>query len=92
MTPTTATTTFKLGQLFPMEINGNGAAPLVWMPYTYIFNLTQHPVATIHSGFSSEGLPISLQIVKKRFDELTVLQVSMAFGNVRPWQDEKPQF
>ena len=92
LTPTTATTAFKLGQLFPMEINGKGAAPLTWMPYTYIFNLTQHPAATIPSGFSSEGLPIGLQIVGRRFDELTVLQVSNAFENVAPWQEKKPQF
>jgi Asp-tRNA(Asn)/Glu-tRNA(Gln) amidotransferase A subunit family amidase len=92
LTPTTATTAFKLGQLFPMEINGKAAAPLTWMPYTYIFNLTQHPAATIPSGFSSEGLPIGLQIVGRRFDELTVLQVSKAFENVAPWQEKKPQF
>ncbi|MFX1418013.1 MAG: amidase [Promethearchaeota archaeon] len=91
LTPTTATTAFKLGQLFPMEINGKGVAPLTWMPYTYIFNLTQHPAATIPSGFSSEGLPIGLQIVGRRFDELTVLQVSKAFENITPWQEKKPQ-
>ena len=34
-----------------------------WSPYTYPFNLTQQPAASVPCGFSSDGLPIGLQIV-----------------------------
>jgi len=37
-------------------------------------------------------LPIGMQIVGKRFDELTVLQASKAFEDMSPWQDKKPIF
>jgi aspartyl-tRNA(Asn)/glutamyl-tRNA(Gln) amidotransferase subunit A len=36
---------------------------LNWSPYTYPFNLTQQPAASVPCGFSSDGLPIGLQIV-----------------------------
>jgi len=32
-----------------------------------------------------------MQIIGKRFDDLTVLQVSKAFEEIAPWQDKKPQ-
>ena len=34
-----------------------------WSPYTYPFNLTQQPAASVPCGFTSDGLPIGLQIV-----------------------------
>ena len=34
-----------------------------WSSYTYPFNLTQQPAASVPCGFSSDGLPIGLQIV-----------------------------
>ncbi len=43
-------------------------------------------------GWSSEGLPIGMQIVGKRFDDMTVLQISRAFEEIAPWQDKKPAF
>ncbi len=92
LTPTVATTAFNLGMLFPAEINGKVAAPLTWMPYTYIFNMTGHPAATIPSGFSREHLPFGFQIVGNRYDETTVFQVSRAFEKIAPWQNEKPNF
>ena len=63
-----------------------------WIPFTYPFNLTGHPAASIPCGWSKEGLPIGMQIVGKRFDEATVLQVSKAFEEIAPWQERKPNF
>ena len=92
ITPTTACPAFELGKTFPNEIDGKKAGPLSWMHYTYPFNLTGHPVASIPCGWSKDGLPIGMQIIGKRFDELTVLQVSKAFEELAPWQDKKPVF
>ena len=64
----------------------------IWIPFTYPFNLTGHPAASIPCGWSNEGLPIGMQIIGKRLDELTVLQVSKAFEEIAPWQEKKPIF
>jgi amidase len=41
-----------------------------------LFNLVSMcPVMSVPSGFTSDGLPTGLQIVGRRFDDLTVLQV-----------------
>jgi len=62
------------------------------MAFTFPFNMTGHPAASIPCGWTSDGLPIGMQIVGKRFDELTVLQVSKAFEELAPWQDKRPNF
>ena len=54
--------------------------------------MTGLPAASIPSGWTKSGLPIGMQIVGKRFDEKTVLQVSKAFEEVSPWQDKRPKF
>jgi aspartyl-tRNA(Asn)/glutamyl-tRNA(Gln) amidotransferase subunit A len=92
ITPTTNLPAFKLGQIFPSMIDGKMVSPTAWMPFTAIFNLTGLPAASIPCGWSKEGLPIGMQIVGRRFDDLTVLQVSKAFEEIAPWQDKKPTF
>ena len=73
-----------------MKIGGKSGSPLAWMSYTYPFNMTGLPAASIPCGWSKDGLPIGMQIVGKRFDELKVLQVSKAFEEISPWQEKKP--
>ena len=92
ITPSTAVTAFKLGMMFPPKINGINVSPTAWQAFSFPFNLTGHPAATIPCGWSSEDLPIGMQIVGRRFDELSVLQVSKAFEEIAPWQDKKPNF
>lgn len=91
ITPTVAIPAFELGMMFPPEINGKGVGPTSWMPFTFPFNLTDNPAATIPCGWSKDGLPIGMQIIGPKFDELTVLQVSKTFEEIAPWQDKKSQ-
>jgi aspartyl-tRNA(Asn)/glutamyl-tRNA(Gln) amidotransferase subunit A len=51
------------------------AAPIQAMPW----NVTGNPAMSIPTGFSKSGLPLSMQIVGKYFDEATVLRVGAAF-------------
>ncbi|MFW9951557.1 MAG: amidase [Candidatus Thorarchaeota archaeon] len=96
ITPTLPCTAIKPGWLesgttFP--IIGNKALSIMsWMTYTYPFNMTGLPAASIPSGWSSNDLPIGMQIVGRRFDEKTVLQVSKAFEEISPWQHKRPKF
>lgn len=96
ITPTTPTAAFKVektdfGTRFP-TIKGKPLSITSWMSYTYPFNLTGLPAASIPCGWTKSGLPIGMQIVGKRFDELLVLQVAKAFEEMVPWQDKKPKF
>ena len=79
------------GTTFP-RIGKKSLSIMTWMTYTYPFNMTGLPAASIPSGWSSSDLPIGMQIVGKRYDEKTVLQVSKAFEEVAPWQDKRPIF
>ena len=92
ITPSTAIPAFKVGIMFPSKINGLNVSPTAWMPFSFPFNMTGHPAASIPSGWSSNGLPIGMQIIGRRFDDLKVLQVSKAFEELAPWQDKKPNF
>jgi Asp-tRNA(Asn)/Glu-tRNA(Gln) amidotransferase A subunit family amidase len=92
ITPTMACPAFELGVSFPSIIEGKEVSLGAWSPYTHPFNMTSHPAASIPCGWSSDGLPIGMQIVGKRFDEMTILQVSQAFEEIAPWQDKKPSF
>jgi len=92
LTPSTALPAFELGISFPTKIGGKIVSPTAWMPFSAPFNLTGLPAATIPCGRSSEGLPIGLQIVGNRFNDLIVLQVSKAFEEIAPWQDKRPKF
>jgi len=92
ITPTLACPAFEIDKSFPKQIDGKEVNPGAWMPFTYPFNMSRHPAASIPCGWSSEGLPIGMQIVGKMNDELSVLQVSKAFEEIAPWQDKRPQF
>ncbi len=101
ITPTVACSAFEIGKsgIYDKEklesnliINGKRISILGWLSFTYPFNISGHPAASIPCGWSNDGLPIGMQVIGKRFDELTVLQVSKAFENLAPWQEIRPTF
>lgn len=51
--------------------------------FTGPFNATGQPVVAIPTGLSSDGLPLSMQIIGKPFDEATALQVADAYERAR---------
>ncbi|PCE66026.1 hypothetical protein B7P33_01620 [Sediminicola luteus] len=60
-----------------------------WL-YTFLFNLSQQPAASVPCGFSSHGLPIGMQIVGPRYNDLEVLQLVKTFENCRGFDLEFP--
>lgn len=61
-----------------------------WTPFTYPFNMTQQPAATLPCGFTSAGLPVGLQVVGPRHADARVLAACAAFEQARPWQSTLP--
>lgn len=57
---------------------------------TPIFSLASTPALSINCGFTSQNLPIGLQIGGKPFDEETVLRVAYAYEQNTPWHNRKP--
>ncbi len=90
LTPTAAVPPLELGKFGVREIAGVKVSPLGWMPFTYPFNITGQPAASVPCGWTDDGLPIGLQIVGRRFDDVTVLRAAAAFEQASPWADKRP--
>jgi Asp-tRNA(Asn)/Glu-tRNA(Gln) amidotransferase A subunit family amidase len=90
LTPTIACPPFAVGLDNPTQIAGKSAEAYAWIPFTYPFNLTGQPASSVPCGFTKDGLPIGLQIVGRRFDDVTVLRASAAFERARPWVRHRP--
>jgi Asp-tRNA(Asn)/Glu-tRNA(Gln) amidotransferase A subunit family amidase len=90
LTPATTTPPFPLGILYPTAIDGTPVDREASAGFTYPFNLTGQPAASVPCGFTREGLPVGLQIVGRRFDDATVLRAAAAFEALRPWAHHRP--
>ncbi len=88
LTPTLAVPPFAVGQLTP---NGDEEIDwMAWTPFTYPFNLTRHPAATVPCGFTAAGLPVGLQIIGPLYGEALVFRAARAFEAVHPWAERHP--
>jgi aspartyl-tRNA(Asn)/glutamyl-tRNA(Gln) amidotransferase subunit A len=56
-----------------------------WTPFSYPFNLTQQPAASVPCGLTRAGLPAGLQIVGPRYADARVLRAARAFESARPF-------
>ena len=59
-------------------------------PYMRPFNLTGQPALSLCNGFDRAGLPLSLQIVGRCFDEATLLRIGYAYERATSWRDRRP--
>jgi aspartyl-tRNA(Asn)/glutamyl-tRNA(Gln) amidotransferase subunit A len=92
LTPTLPTEAFDARGRMPPEIDGEPIPnPLAVIAFTYPFNLSGHPAATVRAGLTDAGLPAGLQIVGPRHREELVLQASYAYECERPWNHLWPQ-
>ncbi|MFZ2003973.1 MAG: amidase [Stellaceae bacterium] len=60
--------------------------PSLTMP----FNVTGTPAMSVCCGFTEAGLPLSFQIVGRRFDDATVLRAADAYERATPWRSRRP--
>jgi aspartyl-tRNA(Asn)/glutamyl-tRNA(Gln) amidotransferase subunit A len=90
LTPTLPVTAFTAGLDEPDGWQRATLAPLDWTPFTFPFNLTGQPAATVPCGFDRNQLPVGLQIVGRWRDDSTVLRAAAAFESAMPWSELMP--
>ena len=63
---------------------------VTWVCFTYPFNLTGQPAASIPAGFTTAGLPVGLQLVARPYREEDLFAAAAAFEAARPWATRRP--
>jgi len=65
--------------------------PFEHIAFTVPWNMSEQPAASVNCGFSRKGIPIGLQIVGPRFDDMRVLKLARLFeiwtGGIRTWPE-----
>lgn len=83
LTPALPLPAFEVGDLVPRSGDW-GTAWGDWAPFSYPFNLTTQPAASIPCGLTKAGLPMGLQIIGAVGADDLVLRASRAFETARP--------
>ena len=91
VTPTLAVPPFPINQDNADPLTNEPQGELQWTQFTYPFNLTGQPACSVPCGWTTDGLPIGLQIVGRRFDDKRVLQAARVFEQLQPWADRWPE-
>jgi aspartyl-tRNA(Asn)/glutamyl-tRNA(Gln) amidotransferase subunit A len=89
ITPSLPIPAFEAGKLQPDDAELTSKW-VDWTPFSYPFNLSQQPAASVPCGFTSAGLPAGLQIVGKMFDDWTVLRAAYAYEQAHEWMERRP--
>ncbi|MBB5158164.1 amidase [Saccharopolyspora phatthalungensis] len=84
LTPTVPIPAFEAGR----EVPAGSPSPrwTSWTPFTYPFNMTQQPAASIPCGHTADGLPIGLQLVGPRHADAKILRAARAYEQTNPWR------
>jgi aspartyl-tRNA(Asn)/glutamyl-tRNA(Gln) amidotransferase subunit A len=79
---------FAAGRDVPDGWTGDGWPS--WTQFSYPFNVTQQPAASVPCGFTSGGLPVGLQVVGPRGADALVLRVADAYEAARSVDNRRP--
>jgi amidase len=89
--PVTQVSPFDVGLEFPTEIEGRPMSTyLDWMESCWCITVTGCPAIAVPCGFTDDGLPVGLQIVGRRGDDLGVLQLAHAFELAAGLSERRP--
>ncbi len=91
LTPTMPTEAFAAKGPPPSEIEGVPIPLLGAVAFTYPFNLSGHPAATLSAGLTHSGLPAGIQIIGPRHGDALVLRASRQYELARPWNEHWPE-
>lgn len=59
-------------------------------PFTHIANVLGLPAASIPCGFV-DGMPVGMQVIARRFNDVSVLQAAEVFSQLKPWMHQHPR-
>jgi aspartyl-tRNA(Asn)/glutamyl-tRNA(Gln) amidotransferase subunit A len=90
VTPTTPTVAFAAEGPPPSRIDGQSIPLLGAVAFTYPFNFSGHPAASVPAGLTTNKLPVGLQIIAPRHQDHLVLQAAHAYERIRPWDNPLP--
>lgn len=88
VSPTAPVTALDVGLDVPRQLAGRNI--ISWQFYTYPFNLTGQPAASVPAGFTAAGLPVGLQMVARINSEVDIFRAAAALESVRPWAHRTP--
>ncbi len=91
ITPSVSVAAFPAELLQPAHWEPHPWDWIRWAEFSYPFNMSGSPAASVPCGFTKAGLPVGMQIVSRRFNDLGVLQAAAAFEAARPWAQHYPQ-
>jgi aspartyl-tRNA(Asn)/glutamyl-tRNA(Gln) amidotransferase subunit A len=89
LTPSLPIPAFEAGKLQPADPDNKGKW-VNWTPFTYPFNLTQQPAASVPCGFTKSGLPVGLHVVGRMFEDAKVLRICSAYEKAVDFSKQKP--
>jgi amidase len=58
--------------------------------FTGPFDLTGSPTISVPCGMAADGMPLSLQLVGRQFEEAALCRAADAFERATPWKDRHP--
>lgn len=90
LTPTMPTEAFAAGGPPPSAIDGQPIPLLGAVAFTYPFNFSGHPAASVPAGLTPAGMPAGLQIVAPRHRDDLALKAAYAYERARPWDGHWP--
>ena len=89
MLPTMGKPAQKIDSDAPTVVSEDSALQLEYL-FTFMFNLANSTAISVPCGFTSQGLPIGLQIGGRPGAEETILKVAHAYEQVTPWHTMRP--
>lgn len=91
LTPTIPVAAFEVGRDVPPGYEDKNIVS--WAIFTYPFNLTGQPAASMPIGFTTHGLTVGLQAVASAFDEVSIFSLAGAYERIFPDRlKHRPQF
>ncbi len=89
--PTTQLPAFDVNTPYPTEIAGVKFDKYIdWMKSCWYISATGNPAASVPGGFTSEGLPVGVQIVGRNKEDFSVLQMAHAFEQATGFGKKRP--
>jgi Asp-tRNA(Asn)/Glu-tRNA(Gln) amidotransferase A subunit family amidase len=92
LAPSMQVPAFPVKQGAPTEVEGRRCDPLFedWCSMIYVANLTNQPSLAVPIGHTTDGLPLGMQIIARRFEDHLALRAGAAWQQLAPWEHEWP--